>query len=70
MYYLINPAGRIVSLTEEQYERYKTSEGFSVPSPEQITEFQKSQLKKVRTMKDTANGPAVYLATVTGGSDA
>jgi glycosyltransferase involved in cell wall biosynthesis len=69
MYYLINPAGRIVSLTEEQYERYKTSEGFSVPSPEQITEFQKSQLKKVRTMKDTANGPAVYLATVTGGSD-
>lgn len=76
MYYLKNPAGRIVDFdTQEQFDEYARKGGFSQPSQQEISEFvsRRTQVAEdMRIAQELAAKPSqgVHFATVSpGGTD-
>jgi glycosyltransferase involved in cell wall biosynthesis len=71
MPHLINPGGRIVAIDDEaQYEKLLT-QGFSVPTQEQVDAFIKSRYQLVSAMVEPSDAQkSVYMVTVSqGGKD-
>lgn len=73
---LINPGGRIVEIDNQlEYERWKNTDGFKVPSQELIDEHYRMRLEVIREMHENKemeenHEKGLYFATVTqGGKD-
>lgn len=73
MPYLINPGGRMVAISDEDYDKYLHTSGFRVPDKETEQKHIAERLAYVKQMqapKTEDNAPQVYFSTVTqSGSD-
>lgn len=73
MPYLINPGGRIVAVDDPvQFQRWRTTPGFEVLTPEQATEYQNQRLAMLDRdkRKESVGADGIYFATVTQGDRA
>jgi glycosyltransferase involved in cell wall biosynthesis len=72
MSFLINPFGRVVAIdSQEEYDRFLATEGFSKPSPKQEEDYKKERYLIVENMRnpqvESDNPTDVYLNTVSQG---
>lgn len=76
MFYLKNARGRIIDLdSEEEFKRWQTSPGFTIPSEQEVNDYITSRTKFVESMKEKTERSldyqdGLYLLTVSpGGTD-
>jgi len=68
MPYLLNPAGRMVALDEQQYNKYLGMPGFIKPTTEQVIEYETARTKRILQMKQKdPEKNSIYFVTVSRG---